>query len=165
MRALAAAAAMLVCSGVVAAGAEDAPTYNQDVGAILLDNCASCHRPNQVAPMSLLSYGETRPWARAIKAKVEAREMPPWFADPRFGKFSNDTSLSNAEIAAVVAWVDAGAPEGDGAAPEPPQFSDSGWSHPSGLPPGLHLRVPHRMAHRARRRDPELQPVHAPAVR
>ena len=143
MRALVVTTATLVLSAaVVPAGAEDTPTYNGIVGNLLLDNCASCHRPEQVAPMSLLSYDEARPWARAIKAKVEAREMPPWFADPRFGKFSNDSSLSDAEIAAVVAWVDAGAPEGDGAAPEPPQFSDSGWSHPSGLPPDFIYEFP-----------------------
>ncbi len=143
MRALAVTAAILVFSGaVVSAGAADTPTYNKDVGKLLLDNCASCHRPDQVAPMSLLSYKDARPWARAIKAKVEAREMPPWFADPRFGKFSNDSSLSDDEIATVVAWVDAGAPEGDGVAPEPPQFADSGWSHPSGLPPDFIYEFP-----------------------
>ena len=143
MRALVVTTATLVLSAaVVPAGAEDTPTYNGIVGNLLLDNCASCHRPEQVAPMSLLSYDEARPWARAIKAKVEAREMPPWFADPRFGKFSNDTSLSDADIATVVAWVDAGAPEGDGVAPEPPQFSDSGWSHPSGLPPDFIYEFP-----------------------
>ena len=143
MRAFAIAAAVLVCGGmVVPAAAQDTPTYNGNVGKILLDNCASCHRPDQVAPMSLLSYSEARPWARAIKAKVESREMPPWFADPRFGKFSNDSSLSDAEIAAVVAWADAGAPEGDGAAPAPPQFSDAGWSHPSGLPPDFIYEFP-----------------------
>ena len=143
MRALAVTAAILVFSGaVVSAGAADTPTYNKDVGKLLLDNCASCHRPDQVAPMSLLSYKDARPWARAIKAKVEAREMPPWFADPRFGKFSNDSSLSDDEIATVVAWVDAGAPEGDGVAPEPPQFAGSGWSHPSGLPPDFIYEFP-----------------------
>ena len=143
MRLLAVAAAVLICGGmVVPAAAEDTPTYNGSVGRILLDNCASCHRPDQVAPMSLLSFGEARPWARAIRAKVESREMPPWFADPRFGKFSNDTSLSDEEIAAVVAWVDAGAPEGGGAAPEAPQFSDAGWSHPSGLPPDFIYEFP-----------------------
>jgi hypothetical protein len=92
--------------------------------------------------MALTSYQEARPWARAIRTKVVAREMPPWFADPRFGKFSNDSSLTDAEIATVVAWVDAGAPEGDGAAPEPPQFSDAGWSHASGQPPDFIYEFP-----------------------
>ena len=142
MRALAVTAAVLVFMGTVAGAAEETPTYNANVGRILLDNCASCHRPGQVAPMSLLTYGESRPWARAIKAKVESREMPPWFADPRFGKFLNDSSLTDDEIATVVAWADAGAPEGDGAAPEAPRFSDAGWSHPSGLPPDFIYEFP-----------------------
>ena len=122
--------------------AEDTPTFNQDVGRILLDNCASCHRPNQVAPMSLLTYDESRPWARAIKSKVESREMPPWFADPRFGIFSNDISLTDEEIATIVAWADGGAPQGDGAAPAPPQFSEAGWSHPSGVDPDYVIDFP-----------------------
>ena len=125
-----------------ASAAEATPTYNQDVGPILLSNCASCHRPNQIAPMPLLSYKDARPWARAIKAKVEAREMPPWFADPRFGKFSNDKSLSTDEIATITAWVDAGAPEGDGPAPAAPRFSEAGWSHPDGLEPDFIYEAP-----------------------
>ena len=122
--------------------AQQAPTYNQEVGEILLQNCATCHRPNQVAPMSLLSYADARPWARAIKAKVVSREMPPWFADPRFGTFRNDISLSDEEIATIVAWVDAGAPQGDGLAPEPPRFSEAGWSHPGGLEPDYVIEFP-----------------------
>ena len=142
MRTSAIAAAILVFAvTVVPAGAEP-PTYNEDVGAILLDNCASCHRPNQVAPMSLLSYQDARPWARAIKAKVQSREMPPWLADPRFGEFLNDTSMTDDDIATVVAWVDAGAPEGDGVAPEPPRFGDAGWNHPSGLDPDFVYEFP-----------------------
>ena len=111
--------------------AQGTPTYNQHVGPILLENCATCHRPNQIAPMSLLSYKDARPWARAVKAKVVAREMPPWFADPRYGTFSNDSSLSDDEIATIVAWVDGGAPEGSGPAPNPPRFSEAGWRGPS----------------------------------
>ena len=125
-----------------ASAAEDTPTFNQHVGQILLDNCTSCHRPNQVAPMSLLTYDEARPWARAIKAKVESREMPPWFADPRFGNFSNDTSLSEDEIATIVAWADGGAPQGDGVSPEPPMLSEAGWSHPAGTDPDYVIEFP-----------------------
>ena len=125
-----------------AGAAEETPTYNQDVGSILLNNCASCHRPNQIAPMALLSYKDARPWARAIKAKVESREMPPWFADPRFGEFSNDVSLNDDEIATIVAWVDGGAPEGDGSAPQAPRFSAAGWSHPAGLDPDYVIDFP-----------------------
>ena len=118
------------------------PTYNEQIGQLLLDNCASCHRPNQIAPMPLLSYQDARKWARAIKAKVVAREMPPWFADPRYGEFANDVSLSDDEIATIVAWVDGGAPEGEGAAPEPPRFSEAGWSHPSGREPDFIYEFP-----------------------
>ena len=64
---------------------EDTPTYNGSVGQLLLENCAACHRPNQIGPMSLLTYKDARRWARTIKSKVVGREMPPWFADPRFG--------------------------------------------------------------------------------
>ncbi len=119
-----------------------APTFNTDVAPIVFGKCAECHRPNQVAPMSLLSYQETRPWARAIRAKVQAREMPPWFADPRYGTFKNDKSLSEAEIDTIVRWVDAGAPQGTGEAPATPAFSDAGWSHPSGRDPDLVIEFP-----------------------
>src|SRR5262245_19499352 len=71
-----------------------APTFSKDVAPILQKNCQSCHRPGQIAPMSLLTYAETRPWARSIKTKVESRQMPPWFADPRYGHFMNDRSLT-----------------------------------------------------------------------
>jgi hypothetical protein len=78
--------------------------------------------------MSLMTYDDARPWARAIKQKVAAREMPPWGADPAIGKFANDPSLNAAEINTIVAWVDAGAPEGNRSdLPRPPQFAE-GWS-------------------------------------
>jgi hypothetical protein len=136
-------AAMAVGALLLAAGASaQTPTYNKDVAPILHRSCAECHRPNQVAPMSLLSYQDARPWAKAIKAKVTAREMPPWFADPRYGKFSNDKSLSPAEIQTLSAWADAGAPQGTGAAPVAPKFADAGWSHPSGRDPDLVIELP-----------------------
>ena len=81
-------------AATIANASAQTPTYNKDVAPILYRSCAECHRPNQVAPMSLLSYQDARPWAKAIKAKVTAREMPPWFADPRYGKFTNDKSLT-----------------------------------------------------------------------
>ena len=71
-----------------------APTFNKDVAPILFNNCITCHRPGEIAPMSLLTYKEARPWAKGIKAKVAAREMPPWFADPRYGKFKNARGLT-----------------------------------------------------------------------
>jgi hypothetical protein len=104
-----------------------AVTYSKDVAPILNEKCVSCHRPGEVAPMSLRSFEEARPYARAIKEKVASRQMPPWFADPAIGSFSNDPSLTPQEIATISAWVDAGAPQGNPAdAPKPPSFTD-GW--------------------------------------
>ena len=126
---LACALGVVMTAGPVWAGrAETAPTFNSDVAAILFDKCVSCHRDGQVAPMALTTYAETRPWARAIKSKVVSREMPPWFADPRFGSFRNARGLSQDEVDAIVAWADGGAPEGDGMAPDLPVFHE-GWSH------------------------------------
>ena len=105
---LAAAAAM-----AAEATAPTSVTFTKDVLPILQANCQSCHRPGQVAPMSFLSYKEVRPWAKAIKTAVALRKMPPWFADPRYGQFSNDRSLKQSEIDTLVAWADRGAPEGD----------------------------------------------------
>src|SRR3954464_7532516 len=74
-------------------------TFHKDVLPILQKNCQNCHRPGQIAPMSLLSYAEARPWARSIKAKVATREMPPWHADPQYGvAYATDRSLNTAEI-------------------------------------------------------------------
>jgi hypothetical protein len=73
---------------------------------------------------------------------VQTREMPPWFADPQYGKFANDTSLTDDQIATIVAWADGGAPEGDGPAPVVPRFSDAGWSHPDGSEPDLIYEAP-----------------------
>ena len=118
-----------------------APTFNRDVAPIIFNNCVSCHSPGKVAPMSLRSYKEARPWARAIKAKVVARDVPPWHADPRFGVFSNGRNLSQAEIDTLVAWADQGALEGTGEAPAPPPMAAGRWSHPSGRPPDLVIEM------------------------
>jgi len=134
--------AILRLGGTPAFAADNPPTYNHDVGPILNNKCANCHRPNQVAPMTLLTFKDVRPWAKAIKAKVAAHEMPPWFADPQFGKFANDPSLSDHEIATIVRWVDAGAPEGAGPAPAETRFSKGGWSHPSGRDPDYVIEFP-----------------------
>src|SRR4051812_40822108 len=109
----------------------DPPTFNRDVARIVLAKCAGCHRPQQATPMSLLTFADARPWAQSIRRKVAAREMPPWYADPRFGQFSNNPSLTDQEIATIVGWVDHGAAEGDGVPPAPPPLTD-GWNHPSG---------------------------------
>jgi hypothetical protein len=107
---------------------ESAVTFNKDVAPILQKNCQGCHRPGEAAPMSLLSYKEARPWAAAIREAVILKRMPPWYADPHFGTFSNDRSLSQSDIETLTAWANNGAPEGDSKqAPKPAQFVD-GWN-------------------------------------
>jgi hypothetical protein len=102
-------------AGVALAASQspDSVTFNKDVLPILQKNCQGCHRPGEVAPMSLVNYTEARPWAKAIKVAVLARKMPPWFADPQYGHFANDRRLSEAEINTLVAWADNGALEGN----------------------------------------------------
>ncbi|HLG13572.1 MAG TPA: thiol-disulfide isomerase [Blastocatellia bacterium] len=103
-------------------------TFTKDVAPILFNRCIECHRPGEIAPMSLLSYNDVRPWARSIKEKVVGRTMPPWLADPRYGHFENDRRLSQREIDTLVAWVDGGAPKGDDAdLPALPKVAE-GWS-------------------------------------
>ena len=129
------------------AAAEETPTFASDVAPILYEECASCHRPGDIAPMSLLTYPEVRPWSRAIKDKVVSREMPPWHAAPGGVPIRNSRGLSQAEIDTIVAWVDGGAPLGDSARmPPPPTFSDNEWHHPSGRPPDHILPMPVEMA-------------------
>ncbi len=111
-----AAVAALTFSAEVALAAAPAPTFSKDIAPILYEKCATCHRAGEVAPMALLSYEDARPWAKAIKAKVVAREMPPWGADPeRSLKMRNDRSLSKGQIETITAWVDSGAPRGNDA--------------------------------------------------
>jgi hypothetical protein len=116
----------------------DMPTYSKDVAPILQRSCQACHQPVGIGPMSLMTYEEVRPWVSVIKDRVERRAMPPWHVDPSVGiqEFKNDISLSNEEIATIVAWVDAGAPLGDPAdMPPPVQWPDwSAWSLPQELP-------------------------------
>lgn len=89
-----------------------APAFYRDVLPLLERHCQSCHRPGEAAPMAFLDYQGTRPWAKAMKQAVVTRTMPPWFADPHVGNFSNDRSLPESAIRTIAAWVDAGAPEG-----------------------------------------------------
>ena len=128
--------AALVGAVVLAAGASSpafaqtaAPvTFTKDVLPILQRSCQSCHRAGAIAPMSLMSYADVRPWARSIKRYVVAREMPPWYIDRRIGiqKFKDDPSLTDEEIAKIAAGVDAGAPRGNPAdAPPPREFLDA----------------------------------------
>lgn len=119
---------LICCFSVVASGATGSVTFSKDVAPILQKNCQGCHRPGEAAPMSLRTYQEARPWARAMKQAVLAKKMPPWFADAQYGHFRNDRSLPQKDIDTLVSWVDAGAPEGDPKdLPQPVAFID-GWN-------------------------------------
>jgi hypothetical protein len=109
------AAVWLFASAAGAADAPKTPTFTKDVAPIFQAKCESCHRPDSMAPMALATYQDARPWARSIKARVSAHQMPPWHIDKNVGiqEFKNDRSLSEAEIDTISRWVDAGAPQGD----------------------------------------------------
>ncbi len=106
-------------------------TFARDIAPIFQEKCQECHRKGTAAPMSLVSYDETRPWAKSIKQRVITRNMPPWHLDKTVGiqHFANDRSLTDAQIATIVRWVDAGAPAGDlKDMPPPKQWpGDQGW--------------------------------------
>src|SRR5215216_4698951 len=104
-------------------------TFSKDVAPIFNKSCVGCHRPNDIAPMSLLTYKEARPWARSIKEKVATGDMPPWHADPHFGEFANDRRLSQKDIDTIIAWVDQGAKEGNPKElPPSPKLREDNWS-------------------------------------
>ena len=123
-------------------------TFSKDVAPILQDKCQACHQPNSIAPMSLITYEETRPWARSIKNRVEMRQMPPWHIDRSVGvqKFKNDMSLSDEQINTIVRWVDGGAPQGNPKDMPPPKplITDNEWQgvRDGYGPPDLVIRSP-----------------------
>src|SRR5579884_3349530 len=126
MKIAVAAVAIVVLASTSTAQAQ--VTFTKDVAPILQDKCQTCHHSGTFAPMSLVTYEETRPYAKAIKAKVAAREMPPWFIDKNVGvqSFSNDVSLTDEEIATISKWVDDGAAQGNPAdMPKPRHFEAS----------------------------------------
>jgi hypothetical protein len=114
-----------------APAAKAVPTFTKDIAPIFQNKCEVCHRPNNMAPMSLISYEDARPWARAIAQRVETRQMPPWHIDRTIGiqSFKNDRSLSDEQVDTIVRWVAAGAPKGDPKdMPAPKQWPDeSKW--------------------------------------
>jgi len=142
MRAILISLATLAVVVIVAAAPARAesipPTFYRDVLPILQENCQSCHRPGEVAPMSLLTYEQARPWARAIKTKTLAKQMPPWFADPDYGLFSNERKLSSGEIATLSAWADAGAPAGNPKDAPPAKHFEDGWN----IKPDIVIEMP-----------------------
>jgi len=122
---------LLAMAGAVCALAATADsksvTFSKDVLPVLQNRCQECHRAGEVGPFSLMTYQEVRPLAKSIKEAVLTKKMPPWFADPQYGHFSNDASLTKQEIDTLVAWVDGGAKEGDpNDAPKPREFY-TGW--------------------------------------
>src|SRR4051812_4545153 len=123
------------------AGAQSAPTFNHDVALILFARCVTCHRPGEVAPMSLLTFEQAKAHADDIRTMVEARQMPPWPADPHVGEFKSNRRLSDEQVRTIVAWVQAGAPQGDGVPPSAPVFRE-GWSSRMDRPPDLVLETP-----------------------
>ena len=141
-------AALLAAAPAAHGAALDAPTFYGDVLAILQHKCQDCHRPvgsnfgGMVAPMSLMTYDETRPWAKAISREVSRGEMPPWDADRKFnGVFANERTLSEEQTATLVRWVETGAPAGDPASAPPARVFEStdGWIQGE---PDLVLTIP-----------------------
>ena len=121
------AAALVLGTTGVAAAPPAAPTFSRDVAPILYKNCASCHRPGEIAPMPLLTYEQARPWAKSIQEKVSLEQMPPWHADAPRGVFSNDRRLTSQEKDTLVRWASNGAPKGNAKdMPALPKFPE-GW--------------------------------------
>jgi cytochrome c5 len=127
----------------------DAPTFSKDIAPIFQKKCQVCHQPGSIAPMSLLTYADTRPWARSVKDKVVNRSMPPWPIDKTVGiqEFTNDLSLSDHDVATIARWVDAGSPQGNPADMPPPiTWPDyvNSWRYEErfGRPPDLVVESP-----------------------
>ena len=130
----------VMAQGAEVAGAQAKATFSKDIAPILQRSCQNCHQPNSVAPMSLLSYKDARPWAKSIKERVLIRDrrgaMPPWYIEKNIGiqHYKNDNSLSDLEIAKIVSWADGGAPEGNPADMPPAKAIDDGSSWAIGKP-------------------------------
>jgi mono/diheme cytochrome c family protein len=124
-------AVLAIAAPVLAADAPRSVTFSKDVAPIFQSKCQECHQPNSIAPMSLITYQDARPWARSIKERVATRQMPPWHIDKTVGvqKFKNDMSLTDEQIDTIVRWVDAGAPQGDPKDMPPPKplVTDNEW--------------------------------------
>ncbi len=126
--------AALTSSAGGAVGAESARvatgddvTFNEHVAQIVHQRCSACHRPGQAGPFSLLTYEDVAKRAQLIRAVTQSRYMPPWHAEPGYGKFKGERRMPDSEVELLARWVDQGAPAGPGAAPEPPEFS-TGWA-------------------------------------
>ncbi len=125
---------ILLCSPVLA----ETPTFYRDVLPVFQKSCQSCHRKGEIGPMELMTYKQVRPWAKAIRESVMLKRMPPWFADPQTGKFSNDPTLSEKDIKIISRWVEAGSPAGK-IQDAPPAIK---WSSEWRIQPDLVLEMP-----------------------
>jgi hypothetical protein len=133
------AAAALWALAASAAELPKAVTFNKDVLPVLQKNCQECHRPGEVAPMSFMTYKDTRPWAKAIKEAVLTKKMPPWFIEQGHA-LKNDRRLTPEETGVLVNWANSGAPEGDARdKPAPVKFAE-GWSIGT---PDMVVEMPH----------------------
>src|SRR5580704_1921753 len=144
---------LLSAAALMVSAAAQAQTFTKDVAPIVQRSCQTCHRPDSIGPFSMLTYEEARPWAKAIKEDVIKRQMPPFYLDKNVGitHIKNDISLSDAEIATIAKWVDAGAPKGDPAdMPPPRKFEDNDRWH---FQPDLVVKLPADMVMPARAAD------------
>jgi hypothetical protein len=116
-----------------------AATFYKDVQPILQNHCQTCHRPGQIAPMPLVTYPQARAKAKAIAQMVRSKKMPPWLADPRYGHFANDPSLTTEQIETITNWAESGAPAGDPRDAPPPRQWSEGWNMP---PPDRVVQMP-----------------------
>src|ERR1051326_6018463 len=133
--------ALGLITALVAVAAPDTPasvTFNKNGLPILQKHCQECHRPGEIAPFSLLTYTDARPWAKAMKTAVVTQKMPPWFADPNYGHFANDRRLSEAEVQTIAKWADSGAAEGDKKDAPPPRTFQDGWN----IKPDMIIEMP-----------------------
>jgi len=139
---------LLALAAPASAQTTAAPTFTKDVAPIFQKKCESCHRPDSIAPMSLVTYQEARPWARSIRDRVASRNMPPWHIDPTVGiqHYKGDRSLTQKEMDTILAWVAAGSPQGNPAdMPPPVQWADGNdWNYAKefGRPPDLIIKSP-----------------------
>ena len=129
---------LLVAIAAFAANDAAPVTFYKDVLPVLQKNCQGCHRPGEIAPMSLLTYKDARPWAKAMKAAVLTGKMPPWFADAKVGHFKNEARLTPAQINTLVSWADNSAPEGDQKDAPPPVAFNDGWN----IKPDMVIEMP-----------------------
>ena len=122
--------ASFIFTSILVAAPKATVSYYKDVEPILQDRCQGCHRPGEIGPMPLMTYEQAKPYAKAMKASVITRKMPPWFADASVGHFANDRSLSQAEIETISAWVEAGSPAGDPKTKTAAKAFVEGWNIP-----------------------------------